>query len=111
MKGLYGQINFDELYEMLKNQPELVKKVTFKNGKTARMVNVSIVAMKNTDNYGNTMAIKINPRDKKKEGANYYFGKLKESSDEWQSSETEVRPAKPVQEQDPLQGDREELPF
>ncbi len=113
MVNFYGQINFDELYEILKNQPELVKTVTFRNGKTARMVNVSVLSMRNADSFGNTVTIKVNPRNKKKEGANYYFGKFKEG-EERPAAETEAQqeqPQQPVQEQDPLQGDKEDLPF
>ena len=109
MVNAYGQINLDKIGEIIKSQPDIVKTVTFKDGTTARMLDINVFTTKNPDRFGNTIAIKARcAKDKVRKDVNYYFGNMKESEEKEKSQPTAQPTAQPP-EPDPANDP--DLPF
>ena len=78
MSDYYGSINLTRLWEVTKNHPELVKEVTFKDGRREKFININVNS-KAVDDYGNAGYIKVpckEPNMKLQKGR-YYVADLK----------------------------------
>jgi len=80
MSDLYGQINLTKLGEIVRNNPELVKEVTFKDGRKEKMININVYE-KEKDQWGNTAYLKVacKPENRKMDKSAYYLCDLKEA--------------------------------
>ena len=79
MDNLYGQIDLTVLGKLVRQHPDLVKKVNFKDGEH-QLINVDIFEKQQQDQYGNVATIKAScKKDQQKEGLSYYLANLKKS--------------------------------
>ena len=77
MANFYGQIDLTKLSDIVKKHPSLVKKVTFKDGREHKLLNISVVDSL-YDNHGFDKAIRINHNKYEQvSNLNYYVGDLK----------------------------------
>lgn len=77
MANFYGQIDLTKLSDIVKKHPSLVKKVTFKDGREHKLLNISVVDSL-YDNHGFDKAIRINHnKNEHVASLNYYVGDLK----------------------------------
>ena len=108
MDNLYGQIDLTVLGKLVRQHPELVRKVNFKDGEH-QMINVDVFEKQQQDQYGNVATIKAScKKDQQKEGLSYYLANLKVSqyqNDNQQQSRPQAAPAPQSQNDD------DSLPF
>lgn len=105
---LFGQIDLKELGDIIRQQPELVREVTHKDGSVHKYVNVVVAPRRNPDQYGRTHYIKVyTKKEQMRQGVRYYFADLKESQQ--QGAQAPQKPAPPKQEGQ--QGGDDNLPF
>lgn len=79
MAYLFGQLDLTKLSDIAKKQPSLVKKVTFKDGREHKLLNIGIVDLR-SDNHGYNKAVRANcKQDEQIDGLNYFIGSLKEA--------------------------------
>lgn len=79
MENLYGNIDLTLLGKIVRQHPELVRKVKFKDGEH-QLLNIDVFGRQQPDQYGNVAAIKAScKKDQRKEGTNYYIANLKVS--------------------------------
>ena len=79
MERLYGSIDLTVLGKFIRNHPELVKKVSFKDGEH-QLVSVDVIPKREEDQFGNVAFVKLScKKDQQKEGVNYYLSNLKVS--------------------------------
>lgn len=79
MAYLFGQLDLTKLGDIAKQQPSLIKKVTFKDGREHKLLNIGIVDLR-SDNHGYNKAVRANcKQDEQINGLNYFIGTLKES--------------------------------
>lgn len=99
----YGQIDLTKLGRIVKQHPELVKKVDFKDGEH-KLFNISILESDQPDNYGNIGTVRVDcKRDEQKQGLSYFVGNLKESTPRPQNNfDTPVEPLGQTMEDDDL---------
>lgn len=77
MSDYYGQLNLTKLGEIVKNHPELVKEVTFKDGRKEKLININ-VNQKAIDDWGNAAYIKVPCKEGQKlDKGRYYISDLK----------------------------------
>lgn len=77
---MYGQIDLTKIGNIVKNHPELVKHIQFKDGEH-KLLNISILAKDEPDKYGNTSVVKAScKKDDERQGVNYFLGDLKNST-------------------------------
>ena len=80
MTNYYGQIDLTKLGQIVKNHPELVKNITFKDG-VHKLLDISVNARQQTGQHGEAAYIKAKcKKDEQREGVNYYVGDLKVST-------------------------------
>lgn len=80
MENLYGTIDLTKLGNVVRQHPELVRNVQFKDGTTHKMLNININQKQQTDQYGNVAFMKVGvKREEERQGVNYYLGDLKVS--------------------------------
>jgi hypothetical protein len=75
----YGQLDLTLIGQIVKQQPELVKKVNFKkDGKEHQLINVSILVNDDgqPNQYGKVGAVRMDCKEKK-DGISYFVGDLK----------------------------------
>lgn len=74
----YGQIDLAILGDIVRKQPNLVKVVTGKDGKTRKFIDVYFNPRQQADNYGRTHYMKVAvKKEEAKEGLRYYIGDFK----------------------------------
>lgn len=74
----YGQISLTRLGEIVRQHPELVKEVPFKDGHKEKFINVSILAEEQPNQYGKIGAVRVDCKERK-DTLNYYVGDLRQS--------------------------------
>lgn len=83
MGDLFGQIDLTALGNIARNHPDAIKKVTFKDGSVHQMLNISVAARQQVDQYGRTHYIKAGiKKADQREGVKYYVADLKPSGDQ-----------------------------
>ena len=112
MKRLYGTIDLTAIGRIVRNHPELVQEVMFKDG-AHKMLRIDVHAKKEVDQYGNVAFIKATcKKEEQREGVNYYISNLKESKyqDEPQQPQQTNMYAQQQQEVQ-TEGSADDLPF
>lgn len=107
MENLYGNLDLTVLGNLVRQHPELIRKVNFKDGEH-KLLNIDVFQKQQADQYGNVVTIKAScKKDQQKQGVNYYLANLKvsqyQNSDQQQSQQ-----AAPQQESN---GGTDDLPF
>lgn len=84
MKTLfYGQLDLTKLGDIARKNPELVKKVQFRDGREHQLLNVSILAKDEPDQYGKVATVRVDcKKEEQKDGLVYFVGDLKPSTQE-----------------------------
>lgn len=78
MDKMYGSIDLTKLGVIVREHPELIKEVTFKNGEVHKFLTIYINNKNQEDQYGNVAYIKAGvKREEEKQGVNYYLADLK----------------------------------
>ena len=88
MEKLYGTLDLTLIGRIVRNHPELIRKVQFKDGEH-QLLNIDVHEKREQDQYGNAAYIKTAcKKDLQREGINYYLANLKISQfqDEQQSA-------------------------
>lgn len=80
MSNLYGSIDLTLLGNIVRQHPDKIKKITFKDGTVHQFLNIDINERQQTDQYGRTHYIRAGiKKAEQKEGVNYYVADLKPS--------------------------------
>jgi len=108
MDNLYGSLDLTILGKLVRQHPELVRKVNFKDGEH-QLINIDVFGKQQPDQYDNVATIKAScKKDQQKEGLSYYLANLKVS--QYQNDNQQQQPAR--QNQAPQQSaDDDSLPF
>ena len=100
MDSLYGQLDLTVLGKIVRQHPELIKKITFKDGEH-QLINIDVFEKQQADQYGNIATIKAScKKDQQKQGVNYYLANLKVSQYQNNSQQQTQQPAPPLAPQD-----------
>jgi hypothetical protein len=109
MDNLYGSLDLTVLGKLVRQHPELVRKVNFKDGEH-QLINIDVFSKQQPDQYDNVATIKAScKKDQQKEGLSYYLANLKVS--QYQNDNQQQKPARQKQEPQPSAGDDDNLPF
>ena len=109
MKNMYGSIDLTLLGRLVRQHPELVKRVQFKDGEH-QLLNIDVHEKREQDQYGNVAYVKAAcKKDDQREGVNYYLANLKVSQfqDEQQAPAQNARTINQPQSD----ADKDGLPF
>ena len=107
MDSLYGQLDLTVLGKIVRQHPELIKKITFKDGEH-QLINIDVFEKQQQDQYGNIATIKAScKKDQQKEGVCYYLSNLKVS--QYQNNNNQ-QPQQPAPQQTSDNGS-DDLPF
>jgi predicted RNA-binding protein YlxR (DUF448 family) len=88
MENLYGEIDLTLLGQIVRQHPEAVRKVTFKNGTTHQFLSINVNARQQTDQYGRTHFIKAGIKKvEQKQDVNYFIADLKPSNSQQQTQQ------------------------
>lgn len=100
MDNLYGNLDLTVLGNLVRQHPELVRIVDFKDGKH-KLLNIDVFEKQQQDQYGNVATIKAScKKDQQKEGVCYYLSNLKVSQYQNNSQQQTQQPAPPLAPQD-----------
>ena len=112
MKNLFGSIDLTLLGKIVRQHPELVRKVQFKDGEH-QLLNIDVQEKREQDQYGNVAYVKAScKKDQQREGLNYYLANLKVSQFQDGQQQSPVPNAKPFEQpQAPAQSAEDDLPF
>lgn len=109
MENLYGTIDLTKLGNVVRQHPELVRSVQFKDGTTHKLLNVDIRQRQVQDQYGNAAYMKVGVKKaEERQGVNYYLGDLKVSQYQAEPQQA-VKAQRPVD--NPQSRGDEEFPF
>ena len=102
--NLFGQIDLTALGNIVRQHPQLVKEVTFKDGTVHKLINVDVAARQQPSDKGHTHYIKVScKKDQQMQGLKYYIADLKPS----QYNNQQPAQAQPA----PQQEQASDLPF
>lgn len=108
MENLYGNLDLTVLGNLVRQHPELIRIVDFKDGKH-KLLNIDVFEKQQQDQYGNIATIKAScKKDQQKEGVNYYLANLKVSQFQNNSNQQQSQQPAPQQESN---GVADDLPF
>ena len=83
---LFGQIDLTKIGALIQQQPELIRRVNFKDGEHMLLA-INVNDMQRTDEHGNTHSITAYCRkDERKPELNYFIANLKSSNNEPQQA-------------------------
>ena len=100
MENLYGNLDLTVLGNLVRQHPELIREVDFKDGKH-KLLNIDVYQKQQQDQYGNIATIKAScKKDQQKQGVNYYLANLKVSQYQNNSQQQTQQPAPPLAPQD-----------
>lgn len=103
----YGQLDLTALGKVVRQQPNLVKKVNFKDGEH-QLINIRIFDKDTPDEHGNTGFIKIGvKKDEEQQGLRYFIANLKPAEQNGQQQPSNNQ--QPRQQEEMPNGD--DLPF
>jgi dsDNA-binding SOS-regulon protein len=109
MDNLYGSLDLTVLGKLVRQHPELVRKVNFKDGEH-QLINIDVFGKQQPDQYDNVATIKAScKKDQQKEGLSYYLANLKVS--QYQNDNQQQKPARQKQEPQPSADSNDDLPF
>ena len=100
MENLYGNLDLTVLGNLVRQHPELVREVDFKDGKH-KLLNIDVYQKQQEDQYGNVATIKATcKKEQQKQGVNYYLANLKVSQYQNNSQQQTQQPAPQLAPQD-----------
>ena len=101
MENLYGNLDLTVLGNLVRQHPELIRIVDFKDGKH-KLLNIDVFEKQQADQYGNVATIKAScKKDQQKQGVNYYLANLKVSQYQNNNNQQQTQqPAPPLAPQD-----------
>ncbi len=110
MENLYGNLDLTVLGKLVRQHPELVREVEFKDGKH-QLLNIDVFGKQQADQYGNVATIKAScKKDQQKEGLSYYLANLRVSqyqNDNQQPQRQQLAP----QQSAAANAESDDLPF
>lgn len=78
--NLFGQIDLTALGNIVRQHPQLVKEVTFKDGTVHKFINIDVATRQQASDKGHTHYIKVScKKDQQVQGLKYYIADLKPS--------------------------------
>lgn len=111
MDNLYGSLDLTILGKLVRQHPELVRKVNFKDGEH-QLLNIDVFQKQQPDQYDNVATIKAScKKDQQKEGLNYYLANLKVSQYQNDNQQPQQRPASQQPAPQQSANDNDDLPF
>lgn len=111
MDNLYGSLDLTVLGKLVRQHPELVRKVNFKDGEH-QLINIDVFGKQQPDQYDNVATIKATcKKDQQKEGLSYYLANLKVSQYQNDNQQPQQRPASQQPAPQQNSGDDDNLPF
>lgn len=97
MQKLYGSLDLTAIGKIIRQQPDLVREVNFKDG-THKLLNIDVYAHEQPDQYNNVAAVKAAcKKDRQQQGLNYYIANLKQSQFQPEAPAPAASPAGPAQ--------------
>lgn len=110
MDNLYGSLDLTILGKLVRQHPELVRKVNFKDGEH-QLINIDVFGKQQPDQYDNVATIKAScKKDQQKEGLSYYLANLKVSQYQ-NDNQQQQQPARQNQAPQQSANDNDDLPF
>ena len=110
MENLYGSLDLTVLGKLVRQHPELVRKVNFKDGEH-QLINIDVFGKQQPDQYDNVATIKATcKKDQQKEGLSYYLANLKVSQYQ-NDNQQQQQPARQNQAPQQSANDNDDLPF
>jgi hypothetical protein len=110
MDNLYGSLDLTILGKLVRQHPELVRKVNFKDGEH-QLLNIDVFQKQQPDQYDNVATIKAScKKDQQKQGLSYYLANLKVSQYQ-NDNQQQQQPARQNQAPQQSANDNDDLPF
>ena len=110
MDNLYGSLDLTVLGKLVRQHPELVRKVNFRDGEH-QLINIDVFGKQQPDQYDNVATIKATcKKDQQKEGLSYYLANLKVSQYQ-NDSQQHQQPARQQPAPQQSANDNDDLPF
>lgn len=110
MENLYGNLDLTVLGKLVRQHPELVREVEFKDGKH-QLLNIDVFGKQQADQYGNVATIKAScKKDQQKEGLSYYLANLRISQYQ-NDNQPQQRPASQQPAPQQSANSNDDLPF
>ena len=110
MTNFFGSLDLTVLGKLVRQHPELVRKVNFKDGEH-QLLNIDVFQKQQPDQYENVASIKAScKKDLQKEGLNYYLANLKVSQYQ-NDSQQHQQPARQQPAPQQSANDNDDLPF
>ena len=107
MENLFGSLDLTVLGKLVRQHPELVRKVNFKDGEH-QLINIDVFSKQQPDQYDTVATIKAScKKDQQKEGLSYYLANLKVS--QYQNDNQQSARQRPAQQ--PSTDSNDDLPF
>ena len=108
MENLYGSIDLTKLGNVVRQHPELIKSVQFKDG-LHKMLKINVNG-KMEDNFGNVAYLRVGiKREDMKQGVSYFLGDLKVSN--FNGGASRVQRSNTTQESRQTDEGNDDLPF
>ncbi len=111
MENLFGSLDLTVLGKLVRQHPELVRKVNFKDGEH-QLINIDVFGKQQADQYGNVATIKAScKKEQQKEGLSYYLANLKVSQYQ-NNNQQQPQHQQPAPQQSAAANDEpDDLPF
>ena len=111
MDNLYGSLDLTVLGKLVRQHPELVREVEFKDGKH-QLLNIDVFGKQQADQYGNVATIKAScKKDQQKPNLSYYLANLKVSQYQNDNQQPQQRPASQQSAPQQSANSNDDLPF
>ena len=111
MENLYGSLDLTVLGKLVRQHPELVRKVNFKDGEH-QLINIDVFGKQQPDQYDNVATIKAScKKDQQKEGLSYYLANLKVSQYQNDNQQQPQRQQPAPQQSAAVNTESDDLPF
>lgn len=111
MTNFFGSLDLTVLGKLVRQHPELVREVDFKDGKH-QLLNIDVFGKQQADQYGNVATIKAScKKDQQKPNLSYYLANLKVSQYQNDNQQPQQRPASQQPAPKQNSGDDDNLPF
>lgn len=111
MDNLYGSLDLTILGKLVRQHPELVRKVNFKDGEH-QLLNIDVFQKQQPDQYDNVATIKAScKKDQQKQGLSYYLANLKVSQYQNDNQQQQQQPARQQPAPQQSANDNDDLPF
>lgn len=111
MENLFGSLDLTILGKLVRQHPELVREVEFKDG-VHQLLNIDVYGRQQPDQYDNLATIKAScKKEQQKEGLSYYLANLKVSQYQNNNQQQPQRQQPAPPQQSAAANDESDLPF